>query len=106
MALMIAVPDDLAAHLQRQAEAQRRPVEEVALHLLEEALGLESDLPTLQEVVAAIQATPSTPASLRPAQGSLADALRQAPAVSDFDLDAWNREWDAVESKIDLLSKR
>lgn len=85
------------------ADAQHRAAEEVALDILREALldapsgGDELDLAT---VVAAIRALPPNPRSLRPGQGSLADAL--APSASDesFDLAAWEADWAAVETEM------
>lgn len=102
MSVTITLPPELETQLQRKAQAQNRLVEELALDLLTEALEVEEDFPTPEQVVARIQATPPNPHSIRPASGSLAEALRDAPNDPNFDLVLWEREWAAVEAEIQL----
>jgi hypothetical protein len=53
-----------------------------------------------EEVVARIKATPPEPGSLRPASGSLADTLRNAPQDPDFDLETWNKAWGDIAAEM------
>jgi len=43
--------------------------------------------------------------NFRPATKSLADILRSAPADPSFDLEKWNREWSAVESEMEAITR-
>jgi plasmid stability protein len=105
MTITITLPDQLEAQLQREAAAQQRSVEEVALAILSEALDQERTGPTLEDVVAKIQALPPNPQNIRPARGSLADALRNTSEPSDFDLARWNEEWAAVEAEMKAITR-
>ena len=91
--------------LQHKAQTQHRSVEELALDMLGSALEQEEGFPTPEVVVAKIQATPPNPRSIRPARGSLAEALRSAPEDPDFDLASWEREWAAVEADIKVIAR-
>jgi len=55
-------------------------------------------------VVAKIQATPPNPANIRPATGSLAEALQNAPDDPDFDLETWIREWSMIEYEMKAIT--
>ncbi len=96
--MTINVPDALAERLKSEAEAQRRQVQDLALSILEAALGNQAE-DDLKAVVARIQALPVNPHAVRVARGSLADALAAAPPAAAFDLDAWQRDWQAVETE-------
>lgn len=102
MALQISLPDELAGELTRRASQQRRTAQEIVIDLLNGLLGIEKtdEFETLEQVVARIQSLPHNPAALRPAQGSLADALRNAPTDESFDLKEWQKEWAEVETEI------
>lgn len=104
MTLTINLPKDLETKLKREAEARALSPEAYALDLLDNALE-EEGFPTPKEVVARIKATPPNPASVRRATGSLADALRDAPHDPDFDLEQWQREWDAVEAEMKRITR-
>ena len=104
MAVTITLPDELAVHLQRVAAEQHLSLEETAMVILRSALDNGRFFPTLEQLVAKIQATPPNPLSIRPAQGSLADALRNAPHDPDFDLAAWTRDWENVEAEIRAMA--
>lgn len=100
MTVTITLTDEMEAQLQRRAELQRRSAEDVALEILGNALAWEAVFPTPKEIVAKIKTTPPNPRGIRPARGSLAEALRHAPHDPDFDLGAWNREWVAIEAEM------
>ena len=105
MAVTITLSDEIETQLHRKAEVQHLSVEELALEILGRALKTAELFPTPGEVVAKIQATPPNPHSIRPASGSLAEALRQAPNDPDFDLTLWNREWAAVEVEMKAITR-
>ena len=100
MSITVTLPDDVQAQLQRAAESQRRSLEEVALDILTNAAEAGPAVPTPEEVVARIRATPPNPKGVRAATGSLATALRDAPHIPDFNLGVWEQEWAVVESEI------
>ena len=91
------LPHEMETKLQRKAQTQHRSAEELALGILGGALEQEEGFPTPEKVVANIQATPPNPRNIRPARGSLAEALRSAPEDPAFDLATWERKWAALE---------
>jgi hypothetical protein len=105
MSLNITLPDKIEALLRRRAKAKKIPVEQLALGILINALEAEGSFPEPGEVVARIRATPPNPRSVRPATGSLAEALRNAPEDPDFDLAAWNQAWAAVETNMKTVTR-
>jgi len=105
MALTITLPDELAEQLQQAAAEQQLSVEEIASLILRDALRREDFFPTPEQVVAKIKALPKNPNAIRPAQGSLAEALRNAPHDPDFNLEEWNRAWAKVEAEIEALGQ-
>jgi hypothetical protein len=107
MPVTITLPDELAENLQTRAEAQQVSLAELIADLLNVAFAVEpdDDFPTPEEVVAEIKATPPNPASIRPATGSLAEALQNAPQDPDFDLETWNKEWAAVEAEMRAITR-
>jgi hypothetical protein len=104
MTLTITLPHHLAEQLQRKAEEEQLTAEEVAIDLLEEALE-ELFWHTPEEVVAKIKATPPDPTAIRPAEGSLADALRRLPADPEFNLAEWERQWVSVENEMKMMTR-
>lgn len=98
MPITITLPQEIEAQLERRASAQRLSVERLAIDILSGALETEESGPTPEEVVAKIRATPPNPRGIRPADGSLAEALRNAPDDPDLDLASWRQEWAAVEA--------
>lgn len=100
MSLTIQLNDVLAKRLQRHAEAHYLSAEEMAHTILEEALQGEESGCTPEEVVARAQATPPNPAQIRPATGSLAEALHQATEDPTFDLETWKQAWETVETEL------
>lgn len=104
MAVTITLPDEIEIQLQQKGQEQQLSVEELALEILAYALKKRELAPTPEDVVAKIQATSLTPGNIRPARGSLADALRNAPEDPDFNLETWNRQWAALEAEMRALT--
>jgi plasmid stability protein len=100
MTLTITLPEPLTLALKQRAAQEHRPPVDLALKLLADALEEEEDFPTLEEIVAQIKATPPDPTAIHPAQGSLADALASLPKDPDFDVVAWQREWNELEAEM------
>jgi hypothetical protein len=105
MTITLPLIGDLAERLQSEAEAQHITVENLALNILYDALGVENTFPTPEEVVAKIKATPPNPAMIRPATGSLEEALLNAPEDPDFDLETWTRAWEAFEAQMKAIDR-
>jgi plasmid stability protein len=105
MNINITMPQEMEKRLKRKAESERRSMEQVIIELLNDALETESTFPSPEEVVARIQATPPSPGSVRPASGSLAEALRHAPEDPDFDLATWNQAWADVEAEMQAITR-
>lgn len=61
--------------------------------------------PELVALVERIKATPPNPAAIRPATGSLAEALQNAPEDPNFDLKTWTRQWDAIEAEMKAIDR-
>ncbi len=61
--------------------------------------------PTLAEVVAEIRALPPNPAAIRPATGSLAEALANSPHDPDFNLATWQRAWAKIEAEMKAINR-
>lgn len=76
----------------------------MVLDTLSAAFNLKPSSPAA-DIVAKIQAVPLDPQDLRPAQGSLADVLRQTPSGTEFELDAWNQQWSAVEEELRTMTQ-
>jgi hypothetical protein len=115
MAITITLPDVLAAKLETEAQARNRPAEEIAVELLDQALAAEPNetehFPlTLEEVVAKIRSLPPNLNAYRPPTGSLADYLEKSLAAEteddeEFDLEAWEKEWDTVEREMKAITR-
>ncbi len=62
-------------------------------------LDIDDDLPSLEEIVARIKATPPNPTAADSAEESLGDFLRETHVDDpDFDEIAWNRQWAEIEA--------
>ncbi len=61
--------------------------------------------PEMIALVEQIKAEPPNPATIRPATGSLAEALQNAPEDPDFDLETWTRQWDAIEAEMKAIDR-
>lgn len=105
MTVIISMPHEMERKLQRKAQMERVPLEQLIVELLRDALETETAFPSPEEVVARIQAAPVNPGSLRLASGSLAEALRHAPEDPDFDLTTWNQSWTVVEAEMQAITR-
>lgn len=109
MTLTISLPDDVQAKLEERAAAIDWPVEKMALHLLDEALSItpksDQDELTPEDVIARILASRPKPQNIRPAVGSLSEALREGRTDYAFDLDKWTKEWAAVEAEMKAIEQ-
>ena len=124
MTLTITIPEKMAEQIQRKAEERHVSAEEIAVGLLQGALNDEAELqealsnsyrtisepddefPTPEEVVARIKALgPTDPRYIRPATGSLAEALRNKPYDPDFDYEEWNRQWAEFEAELKAITR-
>jgi len=104
MPLTITLSDTLVTPLQPKAKAKKLSLPELVEGLLHNVVKAES-YPTPEQVVAKIQATPPNPANIRPATGSLAEALQHAPEGPDFDLENWTREWSIIEYEMKAITR-
>ena len=105
MSVTITLPDEIAQSLQAKAKAQQVSLDTLVTNLLTDALDAEAEDDELEALVVRIKATPPNPASIRPATGSLVEALKNAPEDPDFDLEAWNREWAKIEAEIKAINR-
>ena len=61
--------------------------------------------PEMIALVERIKATLPNPATIRPATGSLAEALRNAPEDPNFDLETWTRQWNSIEAEMKAIDQ-
>jgi hypothetical protein len=111
MSINVTIPDDLAGRLRAMAHLQNLSVDELILSLLEESAA-EVPFPTPEEVVAKIRATPPNPAnlfeakkSMKPLAEYLAASIASENPDEKFDLEEWQREWNAVEAEMKAIEK-
>lgn len=106
MSVTITLNDPLVEQLQIRARRQHLQLEELVFAILKDALmPTNQDILTPEDVVAKIRATPPNPQSIHVARGSLRDALRHAPDDPDFDRDAWEQSWVAVEREMKAVTR-
>ncbi len=109
MSITLTLPESVAARLQTEARARQRSAAELAVELLDQALpGAVNQ--ALEELMSKVSAKPPNPACVRPAAGSLADALTASNTVEvaangAFDLPEWQRQWAAVEAEMKELER-
>lgn len=104
MPLTITLSDTLVTQLQPKAKAKKLSLQELVEGLLRNVVKADESYPTPEEVVAKIQATAPNPANIRPATGSLAEALQNGPHDPDFDLKRWTREWSRIEDEMKAIT--
>jgi plasmid stability protein len=104
MTMTITLEGDLATALKDRAAKQHLSAEQLAIHILTDAMA-RSDPFTPSEVVAQIQATVPNPSSAKPGTANLADLLHAAPGDPSFDLESWNRHWSAVEAELKAITR-
>ena len=111
MTLTITLPDDIASQLKLIADVDARTVQELAADLIRAALPLRVQNerlpnaiiipPTVELDELAIYATmPPDPNMVIAAEGSLLEALQTIEPDPNFDLDAWQSEWAAIELEL------
>jgi hypothetical protein len=59
---------------------------------------------TAEEVVARIQSTPPNPGAVRRPSADLGRLLESSPLEPSFDLNAWQRQWAAVEAELKAIT--
>jgi hypothetical protein len=105
MALSITIPDSLEARLEDEAVHQGMAASELAVQLLSAALNGEPSAISVEDVVASIRLTPPNPDNIRPATGSLAEALRSCGEEPTLNLAEWNHAYADVEAEMKSLTK-
>lgn len=95
-------PQAVLLSLERYEQLRRQAGEQAAEPA--DLTAIRSD-PALLALTEQIKAEPPDPAACRPATGSLAEALQNAPEDPDFDLDTWTRQWEAVEAEIKAIDR-
>lgn len=104
MVMQISLSDDVAEYVQSGAEAQGISPDRFVSDIVSRAIKADQAL-SLEKLVAQIQDMPPNPASVRPAQGPLLEALRAGPNDPDFDQEAWEREWANVEAEMKAITR-
>ena len=126
MSLTIILPEPVATQLQQHATIKHCSTDEAATKLIGEALGFET-VPNLANGLSAaeinedllklierIRATPPNPrnqfseADLRASSDRLGKYLAASIAAEDpnepFDVNEWERQWDAVEAEMKAIT--
>ena len=106
MTTTIALPGELESRLRQEANEKHLSLEEFTLGILTESLDMDSEFPTLDEVVARIKAMPPGRHGLSPASGTMAEALRSGPTDPEFDLGRWQSDWARVEAEMRALTRQ
>jgi hypothetical protein len=103
--LSIVIPESLEVRLEEEAVHQGIAAPELAVKLLSAALNGEPADASVEDIVARIQATPPNSDNIRPATGSLADALRGCGEEPNLDVTEWNRAYLAVEAEMKSVTR-
>lgn len=91
MTMTITIPRGLAAKLTAMARRQGADPQEFTVDLLARDVAQADFFPTLEEVVAQIQALP--PSTVIPPKASLLEYLERTTIEDpDFDADEWDRQ--------------
>ncbi len=61
--------------------------------------------PDYQALLADLRTASANPMAVRPATGSLAEALQNAPQAPDFDLETWTKQWATIEAEINAINR-
>lgn len=81
---------------------RRRSAQDLAVELLDQALPADMNQ-ALEELMDRVRAKPANPVCVRPATGSLAEALGARVAAEDeapFDLTEWQHQWAVVAAEM------
>ncbi len=104
MVMQISLSDDLAQYVLSCAEARGISPDQFVSDVVAQAIEAQDAIP-LERLVTQIQNMPPNPDSIRPAHGSLLEALQTGPNDSDFDQKAWEREWAHVEAEMKSVTR-
>ena len=104
MAIQISLSDDIAEYILSCAEARGISPDQFVSDIVTQVLKAETVLP-LEQLVVQIQNMPANPTSIRPAQGSLLEALQAGPSDSYFDQEAWDQEWARAEAEMKTATR-
>lgn len=109
MTLTISLPIEVQEKLEKRAKAVKWSVEQMATHLLDEALSItvrpSKEELTPEDVVARILSLPPKPQNIRASVGSLSDALRESKPDYTFNLKDWTQEWADVEAEMKAIEQ-
>lgn len=120
MQVTLSLPETLVNHLQQQAEQLDVSLDDLTAKLLSDALINEQteslsapddevDLPTLEELVARIRATPPNPKAVHPPTKTVEEvlaALEASPSPeSDITPEEWDRMWAAFEQELKAVDR-
>jgi len=108
MTLTITLPEPLNELLERKAIRLQIPIDELATKLLTDVLLDEAeDEPTLEEIVAGIQARPPNPESFQRAERAhdlaYIDWLLANPPTDTMTMEEWEQFWPEIEQKIEAM---
>ena len=108
MTLTITLPEPLNELLERKATRLQIPIDELATKLLSDVLLDEAeDEPTLEEIVARIQALPPNPEGFQRAERAhdlaYIDWLLANPPTDTMTMEEWEQFWPEIEQKIEAM---
>jgi hypothetical protein len=103
MTITINLPKKIQSELEQKAKAKKISIEEYAAEILSESIENEHDFPSVDEVVDRIRSTPPNPKNVREATRSITDVLHLIKDDPNFDLEAWQKEWDKVEEEMKAI---
>jgi len=108
MTLTITLPEPLNELLERKAIRLQIQIDELATKLLSDVLLDEAeDEPTLEEIVAGIQAQPPNPESFQRAERAhdlaYIDWLLANPPTDTMTMEEWEQFWPEIEQKIEAM---
>jgi hypothetical protein len=106
MNVTVTIPDDQVTQLEHLAQYRNRSLDNLLTEFLLETIRQKlTDDQRLQQLVAETRALPYNPHNLRPAQGSLLEALKNSPVEPDFNLETWNKQWAMVEAEMKAIDQ-
>ena len=110
MTLTITLPEPLNELLERKATRLQIPIDELATKLLSDVLLDEAeDEPTLEEIVARIQALPPNPEGFQRAERAHDLAyivwLLANPPTDTATAEEWERLWPKIEQEIEAMDR-
>lgn len=104
MAITLRLEDPLVTRLEDEARNQGLSVKELALRLLDRALAREEFPMSPEQVVAQLRSMGPESLDTLDARGAefdgLLEEMRSAPVDPDFDVSAWQQQWDRVRAEL------